>query len=513
MSESNENKKFKISILKVFVKSVRIAIGLAVIAVQVFIIVWLSRSTSTNEIVGVLFTILSVLVVLVVCRRQEYAAYKIIWLIAIFLFPFAGSLFYVLYGHGNTLPKKNYNRIKEYLQDKLPQTDVLDELGGMDRRLAELIYKATDYPIYKNNATRYYNDGGVLFEDLIKDLKAAEKYVFIESFIISEGELLDKLVSVLFERADNGVEVKIVFDTFGCTGKFKKSYHKMVSHKNITVVPFNPPRHWVALSLNYRDHRKLVVIDGKISYIGGVNIADEYVHLKNRFGFWRDAGMRICGDSVKSMVTLFCENRMLATNKIMPPENYFADSYPSESNGYVMPFGDSPNNRADPAYNLFLSLIDCAQQYIYISTPYLIIDDVFTDALCRASKSGVQVKIATPGIPDKKLVYVTTRSSYSKLMKAGVEIFEIKNTFNHAKMIFIDGKYAVCGSVNIDFRSMMLHWENAYFLINDINNRVIEEDFDRAFTAENIVDAQKWSKRNIFVKLGEFILAIFAPLM
>ncbi len=510
----NKTERSTLSVVKLLMRFIFSSITI-VIQGAIFYILFIDLQK--YQMIYYLMEILAIVMVFRIVNDDANNSYKLSWIIIILLLPFIGVLFYLTYGKGRSLPKRKIKKINAYLKDKIPTNNNLDELYNLDYRyhkMATLLHKSSKYPVYKNTQTDFFSDGKEMFDMMIQDMKKAEKYIFMEYFIIRNGEMWDELKDVIYEKAAEGVEIKILYDDLGSKDGFLFSkLSKIKNYPNIMMVPYNPLGHNLSLSVNYRDHRKLTIIDGLICYCGGINIADEYIHKKERFGFWRDNGLRIIGCAVKSNIVLFADNWYMSTKEMLNIENYFGEYEEVLENGYVFPFGDGPSSSEKPAYNLFQSMFDNACETIYISTPYFIIDKEFIDSIVMAINSGVDVRILVPHIPDKKSVFLLTKAHYREILKAGGKVYEYTKGFNHAKNIIVDNKYAFIGTANIDYRSLFLHFECGNFLIETDCIKKMNSDFIKTINESKEIEYEKWSKRSIFTKIKETILAIIAPLM
>jgi len=458
---------------------------------------------------------LAIVATFYICYTDQNTSYKILWIIVIFILPIAGTVWYLLYGYGKSAPKKLQKKADNLYLTQVPVNNVIETLNNpIDKQVARVINAKSGFPCVKGSALKYYTDGEPYFNDMLEDMKKATDYIMLETFIIAEGKMWDKTQEILLERANAGVRVYILFDSFGSISRLKpQTVKRLHSYPNISMVGFNPVGLKITPSLNHRDHRKLIIVDGKIAYIGGVNFADEYVHYIKRFGHWRDGGMRIQGEGLKCYMLLFCQNWFIATKKLLNPFDFATENYPNGSDTCILPFGDSPADDRDPAYNGCMSIIEKAEKTLYISTPYLIIDNEMISALCRAALSGVDVRILVPGVPDKKLVYLVTRSHYARLLKNGVKIYEYTPGFNHTKMVLADGKRAIVGSINLDYRSFLLHYELGTLVLNDSCTLEMQKDFLESVKVSKEVSAEEYEKRPFYVRFCQFILNIIAPLL
>ncbi len=516
-----ENKNRRISpvsvVARVFNILIKIVFAAIILSFQVAVIyftVFYPLQFQSNWL-RVLSGFIAVVAACFVYWNDQNTSYKILWIIVIFILPIAGTTLYLLYGCGKSAPRRRQRKADETFLPLVPINDSILRIADVSaKKTAKTLKFLTGFPCYKGVDVTYFGDGLPLHTDMLECLKKAEKYIFMESFIIADGRLWNEISSVLCERADNGVKVYILVDSFGSFGRISsKSVKKLYKHKNIKIIGFNPIGIKLTPALNHRDHRKLVIIDGKTTYTGGINFADEYVHYIEKYGFWRDMGVKIKGKPVSSYIILFCQNWFIATKELLNPEEFFADNESAETGNFVMPFGDTPADDKNPAYNCCMSMIENAENTLYISTPYLIVDEEMISALCRAASSGVDVKILTPGIPDKKLVYTVTRSHYGKLLKSGVKIYEYTPGFNHAKAIIADKRNALVGSINLDYRSLLLHYETGTFISGDPCINAMNADFSEAVKVSRKITSEEYEARPFYVKIAQFVLHLIAPLL
>ena len=433
------------------------------------------------------------------------------------LFNGVGPFLYLCFGNGSNIPKRKYKQISGYLQNEMEDTKVIAKLedDNLSYRLSTFLHNTTGmYPCF-NQGSFFYNDGLCLFNSMIEEIDKAEKYIFLEYFIVASGEMLDELITHLEAAANRGVEIKFLYDYVGCN--VPKVLHKkdLLRLKNIPgceVYAYNPPGINLNLGINYRDHRKILLIDGKCAFVGGINIADEYIHKKERFGHWRDNGMKIYGDACYSYLLLFAQNWFISTNIKLDVSLYRCKETFKKEEGYVFPFGDGPHNKLNPTYDLYIKLIESAKKSIYISTPYLVIDNVFLKMIINQIKSGVEVVFLVPEIADKKIVYWMMENNFKDILAAGGKIFKYKGGFNHAKTLVIDDDYAIVGTVNIDYRSMFLHFECCNLLMKMPLIKEIKKDFLETLNISDEVDSEINNKRHPFKKILSFFLSIFGPL-
>ena len=473
------------------------------------------------------FTVLGILFVIFLVSKREESSYKLLWMIVILALPILGAMLYLTLGNKKTGKKlkKNLDRAsKNLLEDNegaergRSQYDIImNKIKDEDLRLGQTldhVGQSTHFPIHINGTSKYYPFGEDMFADMIEDLKKAEKYVYIEYFIIENGKFWDTLVEILQEKASDGVDVRVMYDDLGSIGTYSAKDIMELQKKGIKCIAFNPFL-LIKSQLNNRDHRKIMVIDGKVAYSGGVNLADEYINEVEKFGRWKDIGFRLTGTSVQSYVYMFAEFWDAFSNEPVPKNMLVKSGYqsaPDENNGYVLPYYDSPM-RDEPTSNvLFTELLSMATDYVWFYTPYLMLGDALFDAFIRAAHRGVDVRIIMPGIPDKKMVFRLGRSYYKDLLEAGVKIYEYEPGFVHAKAVLMDGKLCGIGTVNLDYRSLFLHFEcYSLFYKADIYDALKKDYLDtlgecRQMSVEDV-------QRGKMGMLLDGVLRIAAPLL
>lgn len=470
-----------------------------------------------------IYAIARLIAVLYIISRDDSSLYKTAWMLFIMFMPVLGISVFFLWGN-NSMRKKKQKEIKEIESQTLNlfsnSTSVDENLKLTDKQkynIFNYVKNITSYPACNNSTCKYYNLGDKLFEDLIEDIKKAEKYIFLEYYIIDKGKLSDKVFSILKEKVAQGVEVKIIHDSYGCINKFKKKQKEELRASGIEVYSFNPIPLFLNSYLNNRLHRKIVVIDGKISYIGGVNLADEYANLKELYGHWKDVGLRLEGEISWDYTIMFLRDLKFASKKLeVDYEKYkklidYTNS--QDNNGIVCAISDGPNNRKNPIEAVYLQIINTAKDYVYITSPYFAISEPMLQALLNSARSGVDVRIMLPHIPDKKIVQVVTRSYYEVLLSAGVKVYEYLPGFIHSKTFVSDDSISVVGSANMDYRSMSLNYECACITYNTGAEIEIKKDFmDMVEECSTEVELKDWEKRNVFVKLVESILKTFSTM-
>lgn len=408
-------------------------------------------------------------VVIYILNKYDNPSYKMTWIMFILGVPVIGVVTYFLFG-GRKVPKALRIGINEMSEDQRPllvqdETIMVKLRRAVDRRNIEYILKNTGFPVYENSKVEYYATGESKFRSLIKEIEKAEKFVFLEYFIIKEGIIFTQLFELLQRKVKEGVEVRFMFDDAGAT-TLPHDFVDNLKKAGIKTAVFNPIRPVLAIRMNNRDHRKIAIVDGRIGFIGGMNIADEYININSRFGHWKDVAISIQGEAVFSLTMMFLQFFDYTTKTISDYEKYRVKTEHFIGQGMVQPFSDSPTDDEAVSENAHLNLINTASHYLYIMTPYLVIGFEMETALCIAAKSGIDVRIIVPGIPDKKYVYSVTRSNYERLTKNGVKIYEYTPGFVHGKVMVADGKMAIIGTSNLDFRSYYLHFECGALIVD-----------------------------------------------
>lgn len=445
---------------------------------------------------------------------------KLPWVILILVFPVFGSLFYFLF-HQQRVRKKIRKNIENqaYATKKIDfnHDEIYDKLLKLDKRMynqSNYIYKTNNLPVYQNTETKYLKIGEEFFSILLEELKKAEKFIFIEMFILKQGKMWNSVFNILKEKAKAGVDVRILYDDFGCINTLPYNYKKHVEKYNIKCEVFNPIYPIVTLAHNNRDHRKIIVIDGNVAFTGGINISDEYINEVIRFGHWKDTGIMLKGEAVKSFTLMFLENWHIYRDKDEDYKKFMPETNYVESNSFVQPYMSTPMDAEEiVARNVYINILNDATDYVYITTPYLVLDQELENALTNAAKRGVDVRIITPHIPDKKYVYVVTRSNYMPLLKSGVSIYEYTPGFIHAKNVCSDDKIATIGSINFDNRSFYHSYECGVWIYNSDTVLDIKKDFLETLEISLKVNKDFLNKIPFSKKLKTGICRILSPLL
>lgn len=501
---------------KVFSRTVVTAL-LIVIQVAWLAALLLQLGNSLPAIQTVL-RILSLVAILFVIKSDMNPSYKIGWILLIAVLPILGGLMYVIFG--NKRPTKN---MREMLRAQLEksaeylgtQESITGELDGGAAGLFKYLEGSAGYPTAKNTTVRYYRVGEEMYADLLPELEKAEKFIFLEYFIIRPGEMWDGVLEILKRKAAAGVDVRIIYDDMGCIDILPANYNATLEGWGIRTMAFNRFVPAVSLVMNNRDHRKITVIDGKVGFTGGVNISDEYINVKERFGHWKDTGLMLKGPGVFNLTLMFLEMWNAFNKDGDRYAEFIPDSFEecgSADDGYVLSFSDSPLDNESVGESVYTDMLYQAKDYIYITTPYLAIDSELQTALCMAAKRGVDVRMITPGIPDKKLVYRLTRSYYPTLLRAGVKIYEYTPGFIHAKSFVCDDKLCVVGTINMDYRSLYLHFECGTLMYNNPEiKQVKKDDLDTMEKCRKVELSDM--KTNFLGELFDSFLRSVAPLL
>ena len=571
---------------KAAVKNGVVRMVLAVISILLEVVVILSLLYLAGQKAGWVYSAIRFLGAMVVLRiygSYKTASIRMTWMLVILLIPIFGTALYVMIGlNGHSLKmRKRYEDIDKILFPMLPDGEKEAEnarkrdgrLGG----IVDYIRRNAGYPVYQNTKVEYFDDAEKGIEAQKKDMAKAEKFIFMEYHAIEDAESWHEIRDVLAERVKAGVEVRVFYDDMGSLGFINTDFVKRTEEYGIQCRVFNPFAPGLNLFLNNRDHRKITVIDGKVGYTGGYNLANEYFHKTEPYGFWKDTGVRLEGDAVQSLTVTFLEmwnaisgndkddkdykeylfnssaaqvmkekDRKLQDDQKLSKENreaiakgresvekkrdayfekiraeiasderYLADTTPAEGSklGFVQPYADSPMDDIHVGEDVYISMAECAQKYAWFITPYLIITDEMCHAFSLAARRGVDVRIITPGIPDKKLVYSVTRSYYNGLTRNGVRIFEFTPGFCHAKMSIVDDLMATCGTINLDYRSLYHHFENGCLYADCDAVMDTKRDFEETFKQCREVTEYYTSGRGAFLRFSQLLLRLAAPLM
>ncbi|MFV0464784.1 MAG: cardiolipin synthase [Lachnospiraceae bacterium] len=495
----------------------------AFILVQFLWILLLFYNVSLKfSMANIFFRILGILVSLYIINNWTNPYYKLSWIFVLLMVPLLGLVLYIVFGRSNISKRtrKRMEKIHTTIVDKMQTDDsMLDKLRRLDLDAAaqsKYILDWAKYPLFHNSKTKYFRCGEEMYLDMLGALERAENFIFLEYFIVEDGQMLQSILEILRRKAALGIKVRFIYDDVGSIKTIPKNFKKNLESMGIECAAFNPFLPVLSIVYNNRDHRKILVVDGQIAFTGGINLADEYINIKNRFGYWKDTGVVVRGEAVWSLTSMFLEiwnsiNRCTEDYEQYLPKEY---NYKEKiEDGFVQPYGDSPLDHENVGENIYLNMLHRAKEYVYIFTPYLIIDNEMTIALCNAAKCGVDVRIITPGIPDKKMIFMMTQSYYEQLIESGVRIFEFTPGFLHAKCFVSDDKLATVGTVNLDYRSLYLHFENGVFMYRSQAVLQVKSDFLATQEVSKEITLEFCRSRPIIIRMMRGMIKLAAPLM
>ncbi len=465
--------------------------------------------------------VLSFVVILTLVNSSLSNSYKIAWISIVLMLPMTGHIMFWLWGKSDSkkkIEKKVLRKLKHgntFLEFNKDNEKLVEDKHVYSSKVSKYLVKE-GFPVYKNNKVSYFPFGETAFESIFKDIKEAKEYIMINFYIVAEGAIWDRMHELLLEKISEGVKVMFMYDDFGAMFRTSNDFDKKLISEGFDVRVFNPIHKYVdKLYLNYRSHQKNIVIDGVIGYTGGINLADEYANLIRRFGVWKDTAIRIEGDAVWGLAVTFLKMWEVCSKGELIDYSPFkrTASDLTVNDTCLQVVSDGPANHPhNPIESMYRQLIESSRKYCYITTPYLLLENAMTDALCESAKAGVDVRIITPNIPDKKYVKLLTNYNYGKLLNSGVKIFEYTPGFIHAKMI-LNEESACVGTINMDFRSFYLHYECGVLIIDNNEIKPIYDDFLKIFDESREVTYEEWTKRPLFHKMVQPLLYLFSPLM
>lgn len=496
--------------------------ALALILEAVILFNLIGRLNSRFEWTDTIYHAISLVLVLIIYAKHKTSSMKMPWIIMILIFPVAGVLLYCLVGLAGST-KKMSRRFEKVDSDLFPlltdSKDAQDKLSGEFPQVASItnyITKNSKYPLYNNSTVEYFDDASKGLASQLKDLEQAEKFIFMEYHAIEDSVSWKQIEDVLERKVSQGVEVRLFYDEIGSAFFINSEFAKRLMGKGINVRVFNPVGVVFNLFLNNRDHRKITVIDGKVAYTGGYNLADEYFNVTHPYGQWKDTGIRVTNEAVNSFTMMFLEMWNAAMKDDADDKDYskYIINYEKkESDCYLQPYADSPMDDEHVGEEIYISIINASVKYCYLITPYLIITDEMIHALCLAAKRGVDVRIVTPGIPDKKAIYSVTRSFYNGLVRNGVRIYEWTPGFCHCKMSVSDDLVGTVGTINLDYRSLYHHFENGCLICNSSVIPSIREDLEKTFAESREVTEKYRTGRSAMLRAEQMFLRLFAELL
>ncbi len=504
-----------------FLNSILSRIVLVVLALLIqaaWIASLILRLSTFIRYANIILELFSLLMVFYIAQKDTKASFKLAWVVPILLFPLFGGLIYLFFG-----TKSPTNRMRRKLEaadaklaSSIPDsTALIDKVTARDAQIGSQMHyicEAGKCALYQNTEIRYFPSGEEAYAVMMQEIAKAERFIFLEYFIVEEGKMWDPMLELLTQKAKSGVDVRMIYDDMGSLTNLPYDYQQKLEKRGIRCIRFNPFKPILSIVMNNRDHRKILVIDGKVGFTGGINLADEYINEKSRFGHWKDTAVLLHGEAVWNLTRLF----LSMWQAFRPDEedlNLFRPDFSKEplptSDGYVLPYGDTPLDSEPLGENIYLSIIHSAKRYLYIFTPYLIIDEALSDALVLAAKRGVDVRMITPGIPDKRSAYILTRSHYQKLLQGGVKMFEYTPGFLHAKSFVCDDEVATVGTVNLDYRSLHLHFECGVYFYQSSIIADLKADF---LDTQSKSSPAKPPRMGLIGGLCNAVLRLFAPL-
>lgn len=498
--------------------SLRIALVLLLLFLNIASVVILTYFLQSHAYIA--FAALELLAMGVAVSIQSSASsssYKLAWTLLVVALPVAGMILYVLWG-GN-IQSKRLNLLpipppKDRSLDRRWSDIDLEKMGGRFptwQRAARLLSRR-GFLLYRNTSAVYFSSGADFFADASERMEKAERFIFLEYFILAEGRLWDRILSILIDRAKHGVEVKIIFDDFGNITRMRGETIEKMRAEGIEVCVFNPVHQYVnRLYFNYRDHRKILCVDGQYAYTGGINVADEYAGLLVRFGEWKDSGVLLDGPGAWGLTSQFLHMWEMLGERFHREHDYYRPLESRESDGLCQPFSDGPMNNPDnPAEDLYIQCITNAHRKLWLTTPYLAVEDTVVRALCMASDSGVDVRLMLPGIPDHRYTQIVAGSYYERLLHHGVKLYEFTPGFLHTKSLVADGEIALLGTINMDYRSFQLHYECGVAFYGAPVIEAVTRDMREIIRRSAPVELERWEKRSGFRKMLEKVLRIFS---
>ncbi len=440
--------------------------------------------------------LVSLIIFFKIIAKIEDPEFKIPWIVGMLLFPLLFSILFLIFGnHGlrkkdRIIVKATRKAYRYHFELQAKENEKYKEELGHAYGTFKYINSITRLGAHKNNRVTYYKTGEEFFPEMMKCLKMAKEFIFIEFFIITDGKLWSEVLDILEEKAKEGVKVRIIYDDMGCSGTISSHTPRILKQRGINAFKFHPFRPILSGVYNNRDHRKIVIIDHQMAFTGGMNLADEYANIEKRFGYWKDTMVKIEGSAINNLLATFLQNYNLCIQNISDYNSYIMYDYPKyEDEGLVMPFGDGPGGIDDALIGeqTYINMLNYATKSCYISTPYLIPTYSLLDALRNAALRGVDVRLILPGIPDKKIVYLIAKSHFRFLLDAGVKIYIYKPGFNHMKTMLCDDELAFVGTINFDFRSLVHHFECGTILYKNPCMKDIKEDFEQMLSVSEIV--------------------------
>ncbi len=491
---------------------------LVILLLQIFVLMRGVRYIAQFPAFTYVIEVINVILTIYVVNRDTNTSYKLAWILLIFAIPVVGSIIYLMFAE-RRVPKN----LRAEMMRNLSETDhLLPQDEEVEKQMEDQEYgqtfnyvrRSSFFPYYRNTDCFYFDDGEKYFLDLMEKIEHARHFIFLEFFIVKDGVMLEKLIAALRRKVAEGVEVYFLYDDGGSITTLSRDYSKVLGDYGIHCAAFNPLKISMTLlsKTSNRDHRKICVIDNQFGYMGGLNIGDEYINKQVRFGHWKDSAIRLEGEAVKSLTVMFIQFFNAAAERDLKYDHFLIEQNAPKRDNYILPFSDSPTDDDDVGRNVHFNMISRAKKYIYISTPYLILDHDMSTALKVAAKCGVEVIITVPHIPDKKTVFMVTRSNYIPLLKAGVKIYEYTPGFIHSKTVVSDDEIALVGTINMDYRSYYLHYECGTLVANDEVIQAVKKDYLETLAVSEEITLEKAMQTNVIVRIARSVINVFSPL-
>ncbi len=512
---------------------VRLAfVALAALLQIYFIYLLMSWLDAYSTVIHVIVELLAVVLVLRIYGQHTTTSMKLPWIVLITSAPVLGvMMWFLMASKAATKPMTNrfqrmVGAMSMFLKQEDGQQEKLLGLSTPSYGVSTYLWRRGGFPLYANEDCRYYADAAEAFEAQLEDLRKAKHYIFMEYFAIENKESFARVHEILRKKAEEGLDVRLFYDDVGSIGFISLQFQDCLREEGIQAKVFNPVLPGLRVFMNNRDHRKITVIDGRIAYTGGYNLANEYFNITHPYGEWKDAGIRVTGKAVNTFTAAFLE-LWNAIHKADAVDSNFEQFFPAwnellredgtatggESGGFIQPYADSPLDEELIGENVYMSIANGAAEYLYFVTPYLILTDEMSRALTLAAERGVDVRIVTPGIPDKKITYQLTRSYYAQLVRRGVRIYEFTPGFCHAKCCVSDDRIATCGTINLDYRSLYHHFEDGCVLYHNASVLDMKEDMMQLFEkSSEVTERYMEGNRNLFIRGFQCVLRLAAPL-
>ena len=472
----------------------------------------------------IVMAIVTIGCILYIFNRHKKPSSKLSWMLVVLVAPLFGALLYVFCGEGRPARKMRKQLEKAKAFNESPKAEFFgkrkDETQSREAGLSRFLSLQAGAPVYADGSVSYYDSGEKAFTAILEELNGAKSFILLEYFIISHGKMWGDILKILLRKAEEGVQIRILYDDFGCMTTLPPKYDRYLEslNPNIRCLSFNSVLPIFSVRMNNRDHRKILVVDGEVAFTGGFNLADEYIGAKRRFGHWKDTGLKITGSAVNSFTCMFFDIWNAFRKDKEDIEKYLVSPLNAdmpiskEEKRTIQPYAVSPLDEVSVGEFVYVDMIERAAKSIYIFTPYLILDDLLRGALCRAAMRGVDVRIVTPSIPDKKTVFRLTRANYYDLMQVGVKIYEYTPGFIHAKSILCDGEYAAVGTINFDYRSLYLHLENGVYFANCPAVADLQRDCEETIAMSRLCTNENM-QRSAVGRLFDALLRIFETLL